>query len=90
MVGEGPPSYELQEDMLSAIQREKNIKDWPRAWKVRLIQGLNPEWLDLYNPFLLRRGHKVVDGGPSPAMMTCSAHAATPAAGGGTATPCAA
>ena len=35
-------------DMLTAIQREKNIKHWPRAWKVRLIGRENPEWEDLY------------------------------------------
>jgi putative endonuclease len=45
--------YERHEDMLSAIQREKNIKDWPRAWNVRLIQSLNPDWHDRYNPLLL-------------------------------------
>ena len=31
-----------------AIQREKNIKEWPRAWKSRLIGHSNPEWRDLY------------------------------------------
>ena len=31
-----------------AIQREKNMKHWPRAWKVRLILGSNPDWVDLY------------------------------------------
>jgi putative endonuclease len=34
-------------DMLSAIQREKTIKHWPRAWKVRLIVSSNPDWDDL-------------------------------------------
>lgn len=34
-------------DMLSAIQREKNIKHWPRAWKVRLVVANNPAWDDL-------------------------------------------
>jgi putative endonuclease len=34
-------------DMVSAIQREKNIKHWPRAWTVRLIGRDNPEWNDL-------------------------------------------
>jgi putative endonuclease len=32
-----------------AIQREKTIKSWPRAWRVRLINRDNPEWLDLYD-----------------------------------------
>ena len=39
---------EHHEDILTAIQREKNIKHWPRAWKVDLIEALNPEWQDLY------------------------------------------
>jgi putative endonuclease len=34
-------------DILAAIQREKNIKHWPRAWKVPLIGRDNPEWNDL-------------------------------------------
>jgi putative endonuclease len=32
-----------------AIQREKNIKHWSRAWKLRLIESANPQWRDLYN-----------------------------------------
>jgi putative endonuclease len=35
-------------NILSAIQREKNIKHWPRAWKVRLIGRDNPGWHDLF------------------------------------------
>ena len=40
--------YEFYEDIAAAIQRESNMKHWPRAWKVRLILALNPEWRDLY------------------------------------------
>ena len=40
--------YERFEDIRDAIQREKTIKHWPRAWKVRLIHGMNPNWDDLY------------------------------------------
>jgi putative endonuclease len=40
--------YEEHSEILSAIQREKNIKHWPRAWKVHLIEQLNPDWSDLY------------------------------------------
>ena len=40
--------YEVHESMESAIQREKRIKDWKRAWKVELIERNNPEWRDLY------------------------------------------
>jgi len=35
--------------MLEAIAREKAIKRWNRAWKVRLIEGGNPDWLDLHD-----------------------------------------
>ncbi len=39
--------YEVHEDMRSAITREKRIKKWNRAWKVELIEKMNPEWRDL-------------------------------------------
>jgi putative endonuclease len=41
--------FERHEDIRSAIQQEKNIKEWPRAWKSRLIGHSNPEWRDLYS-----------------------------------------
>ena len=41
--------FEQYEDIQTAIQREKNIKHWSRAWKVGLIIPGNPEWNDLYN-----------------------------------------
>jgi putative endonuclease len=40
--------YEDFDDIRDAIQREKNMKHWPRAWKVRLIHAMNPDWSDLY------------------------------------------
>jgi putative endonuclease len=36
------------DDIRTAIQRERNMKHWPRAWKVRLIHADNPEWRDLF------------------------------------------
>ncbi|RQV95878.1 GIY-YIG nuclease family protein [bacterium] len=39
--------YEAMNDALCAIQREKRLKTWPRKWKIRLIEGHNPEWKDL-------------------------------------------
>ena len=39
---------EFHDDIRYALQREKTIKHWPRAWKVRLIIGSNPDWADLY------------------------------------------
>jgi len=40
--------YERHDDIRTAIQREKTMKHWPRAWKVRLIHAMNPDWDDLY------------------------------------------
>jgi putative endonuclease len=31
----------------SAISREKQLKKWNRAWKIELIESINPDWLDL-------------------------------------------
>jgi putative endonuclease len=41
--------YELHDDMVSAITREKQIKKWNRAWKLDLIEEKNPDWKDLWN-----------------------------------------
>jgi len=43
---------ERHEDILVAKQRERNIKHWPRTWKVRLIHRENPDWDDLYDRVL--------------------------------------
>ncbi len=40
--------YEVHETMESAIGREKAIKEWHRAWKLKLIEEFNPDWKDLY------------------------------------------
>ncbi len=40
--------YECHDDMEAAIRREKQIKKWNRAWKIRLIEENNPNWTDLY------------------------------------------
>jgi putative endonuclease len=40
--------YELHENMESAIKREKQLKEWKRQWKLRLIEDTNPNWQDLY------------------------------------------
>jgi putative endonuclease len=39
---------EPHEEILTAIQREKNLKHWSRAWKISLIHRDNPNWDDLY------------------------------------------
>ena len=40
---------ERHEDIRAAIHREKRLKHWLRAWKVRLILENNPGWADLYD-----------------------------------------
>ena len=44
--------YELHGNMEHAITREKRLKHWNRAWKVRLIEERNPEWRDLWEEIL--------------------------------------
>lgn len=40
--------YEMHEEMVAAIQREKQLKKWNRQWKIDLIEKLNPTWRDLW------------------------------------------
>jgi putative endonuclease len=40
--------FEQFDDAENAIKREKQLKRWNRAWKIRLIEELNPNWDDLY------------------------------------------
>jgi putative endonuclease len=40
--------FEVYDDPVTAITREKELKKWRRAWKVSLIEAANPEWEDLY------------------------------------------
>jgi len=40
--------YELHEEMVSAITREKQMKKWDRTWKLELIEKQNPDWNDLW------------------------------------------
>jgi putative endonuclease len=40
--------FEIYDDALTAIAREKELKKWRRDWKIRLIEEQNPDWSDLY------------------------------------------
>jgi putative endonuclease len=44
--------FELHSTMNSAITREKQIKKWNRAWKIKLIKTDNPDWRDLWQEIL--------------------------------------
>ena len=50
--------YEFHDDMAAAIRREKQLKEWRRAWKVRLIETMNPEWVNLFDP----ANGEIIDG----------------------------
>jgi putative endonuclease len=39
--------YEVTSDIRSALEREKQLKNWHRKWKINLINSFNPEWKDL-------------------------------------------
>jgi putative endonuclease len=43
--------YEMHLTMADAIRREKRLKKWNRAWKIRLIESMNPEWEALFDEF---------------------------------------
>jgi len=40
--------FEIYDDPISAICREKELKKWRRVWKIQLIEAQNPQWNDLY------------------------------------------
>lgn len=40
--------HESTDDVSCAIQREKQLKKWKRAWKIKLIEEFNPGWEDLF------------------------------------------
>ncbi|WP_245434251.1 GIY-YIG nuclease family protein [Pseudolabrys taiwanensis] len=45
--------FEIYDDPTNAIEREKQLKKWRRAWKIELIEKENPDWKDLY-PEIIR------------------------------------
>ena len=44
--------FEHHTSMTAAIAREKQLKKWKRAWKLRLIEKVNPEWKDLWDSII--------------------------------------
>ncbi len=42
--------YEHHESIPEAIRREKLLKRWKRQWKLRLIETMNPSWINLFDP----------------------------------------
>jgi putative endonuclease len=44
--------FEQADLIITAIEREKQLKNWRREWKIQLIESVNPEWNDLYESIL--------------------------------------
>lgn len=44
--------FEGTSDVMSAIAREKQLKNWQRKWKLELIEKSNPDWKDLYDQII--------------------------------------
>ena len=56
--------FETHPNIVLAIKREKSLKDFKRAWKIELIESLNPGWRDLSeeifeieNPYVPKQSH---------------------------------
>jgi putative endonuclease len=45
--------YETHQTLDDARIRERNLKAWRRAWKLRLIEEVNPDWVDLSKEYLI-------------------------------------
>ena len=44
--------YEAGDEIRGSIEREKQLKNWEREWKIQLIEKENPEWNDLYSELI--------------------------------------
>ena len=54
-------------DVGAALQREKTMKKWPRVYKLKAIEDMNPQWLDLYGDLIAEgRSEPPLDPGTSP------------------------
>ncbi len=40
--------YAIFDEIEGAIRREKQMQEWKRAWKLRVIEEMNPDWNDLF------------------------------------------
>jgi putative endonuclease len=54
--------WEIQASWEAAHRRERTIKRWPRAWKINLIEGMNPGWRDLW--------FDIIEQDPNPQIPT--------------------
>lgn len=52
--------FETHDDIEAAIRKEKQIKRWHRAWKLRLIEEANPDWRDLWDGLIAGPGKSIL------------------------------
>ena len=52
--------YEWHNCLENMVQRERQLKEWNRNWKIRLIIQKNPNWDELYNEILTGAGYSVI------------------------------
>jgi putative endonuclease len=58
--------HEHHHAMDEAIKREKQLKKWNRAWKIRIIEEMNPDWMDLHDTIDPIATLVAVKAGPPP------------------------
>lgn len=44
--------FEMHRDLREAITREQRLKTWHPAWKLRIIEEKNPQWIDLWDQII--------------------------------------
>jgi len=64
--------YEAYDDIHTAIAREKRLKRWNRAWKIKLIEENNSGWNDLYDRMMGEIALPDLPGSPSPREAVAS------------------
>lgn len=52
--------YEWHENFTDMVIRERQMKEWKRYWKIKLLEKDNPNWDDLYNNVLIGNGYSAI------------------------------
>ena len=53
--------FEWHDKLENMVVRERQLKEWNRAWKIQIIEKMNPDWHDLYNQLLMDNGYQPID-----------------------------
>jgi len=49
--------FEWYDRLENMVLRERQMKEWKRNWKIKIIETMNPDWHDLYNQLLIDNGY---------------------------------